>query len=47
VPLRPFPAELRDPRMPGEPPLRSDYAVLAWALAIVALILFIVRRLLA
>jgi hypothetical protein len=47
VPLRPFPAELRDPRMPGEPPLRSDYAVLAWALAIVALFVFIVRRLLA
>ena len=27
VPPRPFPAELRDPRSPGEPPLRSDYAV--------------------
>ena len=47
VPPRPFPAELRDPQMPGEPPLRSDYAVLAWALTIVALIVFILRRLLA
>ena len=47
VPPRPFPAELRDPRMPGEPPLRSDYAVLAWALAIVALFVLILRRLLA
>ncbi len=47
VPSRPFPAELRDPQMPGEPPLRSDYAVLAWALAIVALFVFILRRLLA
>ena len=47
VPPRPFPAELRDPRMPSEPPLRSDYAVLAWALAIVALFVFILRRLLA
>ncbi len=47
VPPRPFPAALRDPRMPGEPPLRSDYAVLAWALAIVASIVFILRRLLA
>lgn len=47
VPPRPFPAELRDPRMPGEPPLRSDCAVLAWALAIVALFVFILRRLLA
>jgi len=47
VPPRPFPAELRDPQMPGEPPLRSDYAVLVWALAIVVLIVFILRRLLA
>ena len=47
VPPRPFPAELRDPRMPGEPPLRSDYAVVAWALAIVALFVFILCRLLA
>lgn len=47
VPPRPFPAELRDPRMPGESPLRSDYAVAAWALAIVALFVFILRRLLA
>ncbi len=47
VPPRPFPAELRDPRMPGEPPLRSDYAVLAWGLAIVALFVFILHRLLA
>ena len=47
VPPRPFPAELLDPRMPSEPPLRSDYAVAAWALAIVALLVFILRRLLA
>ena len=47
VPPRPFPAELRDPRMPSEPPLRSDYAVLAWALAIVASAVLILRRLLA
>lgn len=47
VPPRPFPAELRDPQMPAEPPLRSDYAVLAWGLAIVALFVFILRRLLA
>lgn len=47
VPPRPFPAELRDPCMPGEPPLRSDYAVLAWALAIVALFVFTLRWLLA
>ena len=47
VPPRPFPAELRDPRMPGEPPLRSDYAVFGWVLAIVALFVFILRRLLA
>jgi hypothetical protein len=47
VPPRPFPAELRDPRMPSEPPLRSDYAVATWALAIVALLVFILRRLLA
>lgn len=47
VPLRPFPAEFRDPQMPGEPPLRSDYAVLAWVLAIVVLFVFILRRLLA
>ncbi len=47
VPPRPIPAELRNPRMPSEPPLRSDYAVLAWGLAIVALFVFILRRLLA
>jgi MYXO-CTERM domain-containing protein len=38
---------LRDPQTPAEPPLRSDYAVAAWGLAIVALILLILRRLLA
>ena len=47
VPPRPFPAELRDPRMPGEPPLRSDYAVFGWVLAIVAVFVFILCRLLA
>lgn len=47
VPPRHFPAELRDPEAPTEPPLRSDYAVAAWALAIVLLIVVTVRRLLA
>lgn len=47
VPPRPFPPELRDPRTPAEPPGRADYAVLGWALAIVALVVFILRRLLA
>ena len=47
VPPRRFPDELRDPRSPAEPWLRSDYAVAAWALAIVALFVFILRRLLA
>ena len=47
VPPRRFPDELRDPRSPAEPWLHSDYAVAAWALAIVALIVFILRRLLA
>lgn len=47
VPPRPFPAALRDPLTPKEPPLRSDYALLAWGLIFLALILFILRRLLA
>ena len=47
VPPSKFPDELRDPRSPAEPWLRSDYAVLAWALAIVAAIVLILRRLLA
>ena len=47
VPPRGFPDELRDPLAPAEPPLRSAYAVAAWALAIVALIVLILRRLLA
>jgi hypothetical protein len=47
VPPRPFPAELRDPRAPREPPLRSDYAVAAWAVALIAAIVLILRRLLA
>lgn len=47
VPPRPFPDALRDPQAPAEPPLRSDYAVFAWALAIVVLAVFILRRLLA
>ena len=47
VPPRQFPDELRDPQTPAEPPLRSDYAVWAWSAAIVVLILFILRQLLA
>ncbi|MBI2276337.1 MAG: hypothetical protein HYU74_03180 [Dechloromonas sp.] len=47
VPLRPFPEELRDPLAPAEPPLRSDYAVVGWGLAIVALIGLILTRVLA
>jgi hypothetical protein len=47
VPPRKFPDELRDQRSPAEPWLRSDYAVAAWGLAIVVLILLILRRLLA
>ena len=47
VPPRQFPDELRDPQTPAEPPLRSDYAAAAWGLAFLALILFILRRLLA
>ena len=47
VPPRPFPPELRDPQAPGEPPLRSDYAVAAWSLALLLAFLFILRRLLA
>ena len=47
VPPREFPDELRDPRSPPEPWQRSDYAVAAWALAIVVLFVFILRRLLA
>jgi len=47
VPPRPFPPELRDPLAPAEPPLRSDYAVGAWILAILALSVLILRRLLA
>ena len=47
VPPRHFPAELRDPETSTEPPLRSDYAVAAWVLAIVLLIVLTARRLLA
>nr|MBL8410737.1 hypothetical protein [Dechloromonas sp.] len=47
VPPRPFPPELRDPRTPTEPLGRADYAVIGWGLAIVALVVFILRRLLA
>jgi hypothetical protein len=47
VPARPFPDELRDPQTSSEPPLRSDYAVVGWFLAILLLIVFILRRLLA
>ncbi|PKO33109.1 MAG: hypothetical protein CVU34_15145 [Betaproteobacteria bacterium HGW-Betaproteobacteria-7] len=41
VPPRPFPAELRDPHSPKESPLRSDYAVAAWAIALIATLLLI------
>lgn len=47
VPARPFPDHLRDPYTPAEPPLRSDYAVVAWGLTIVVLILAILGWLLA
>lgn len=47
VPARPFPNQLRDPQAPAEPPLRSDYAVIAWGLALLLMMLFILRRLLA
>jgi hypothetical protein len=47
VPPRPFPAELRDSRSAKEPPLRSDYAVAAWAVVLIAASLLILRQLLA
>jgi hypothetical protein len=47
VPRRVFPDALRDPQAPPPPSLRSDYAVAAWAAAIVALIVLILGRLLA
>jgi hypothetical protein len=47
VPPRPFPEELRDPQSPAEPLLRSDYAVFAWAAAIIGLIALLLRRFLA
>jgi len=47
VPPRPFPEELRDPRSPAEPWLRSDYALAAWGLSIVVFLVFVLRRLLA
>lgn len=47
VPPRPFPAALRDPLSPAEPPLRSDYAAAAWGLALLVAMLLILRRLLA
>jgi hypothetical protein len=47
VPPRPFPEELRDPQSPAEPLLRSDYAVFAWVIAILALIALLLRRFLA
>jgi hypothetical protein len=33
---RPFPKDFIDPEAPREPPLRSDYAVAAWAITLVA-----------
>lgn len=47
VPPRPFPDELRDPSAPAESPLRSDYAVAGWGLAIVALMVLLLTRVLA
>ena len=47
VPPRLFPADLRDPRSPKEAPLRSDYAIAGWAVALIAAILLILRQLLA
>lgn len=47
VPARPFPDQLRDPQSPREPWLRSDYAVVGWALALVVTIFLILRQLLA
>jgi hypothetical protein len=47
VPPRKFPDELRDPQSPGEPWQRSEHAAMAWGLAIAALLVFILRRLLA
>jgi len=45
LPPRPFPAELRDPRSPREPPLRSDYAAAAWGVALLGAALLILRQL--
>ncbi len=47
VPPRLFPAELRDAKSPSEPFLHSDYAVIGWVLAILALFALILRRVLA
>ena len=47
VPARPFPDELRDPLSPNEPWLRSDYALVAWALALLSGIAFFLQRFLA
>lgn len=47
VPARPFPDQLRDPQSPAEPWLRSDYALLAWILALLVTAVLILRRVLA
>jgi len=47
VPPRPFPEELRDPQTPAEPPLRSDYALAGYAIALIGGLWLILRRLLA
>jgi hypothetical protein len=47
VPPRPFPDALRDLQTPAEPPLRSDYAVVAWGVTILGLIALLLRRFLA
>lgn len=47
VPPRPFPPELADPRLPVEPPMRSDFAWRLWLVLIVATCLLIIARLLA
>ncbi len=47
VAARPFPAALRDPQSPREPWLRSDYALAAYAFALLGGLWLILRRLLA
>lgn len=41
---RPFPADLKDPESPTQPPLRSDYAVAVYVLAMLLVIGLLVRH---